>query len=340
MGLSIIIVSSIGLFFGITLSIASKFLHVAVDHRVEEVENVLPNANCGACGYAGCAAFALAVVKGEASANGCTPGGVGVSEKIASLLGVDADGSVQMVAAIHCKGGTKEAKERAVYDGVFDCHAATLVGNGPKECQYGCYGLGSCVKECEFDAIIIENGIALIDSEKCVGCEACVISCPRSLISMIPKEEKIFLACNNHDRGAKVKKYCSVACTGCTLCVKAAPTAGSIEMVNFLPKLNYGLGENFLSSTYKCPSDCFTDKVKARPKANINSKCTGCGLCVPVCPVKNTITGTKGERYVIDKSTCIGCGLCAPVCPENAIALWGGLGYSDKDRRQGSLEIH
>ncbi len=341
MSLPIIILALAGLFFGIVLSIGAKVFHVHVDERIKQLEAVLPSANCGACGFAGCAAFADGLVRGTAKANGCLPGGAEVAHKVAQLLGVDADHLEEMVAAVHCKGGDNEATIRAKYDGIHDCHGAVLISNGSKECQYGCLGLSSCVAVCEFDAIHINaNGIAEVDPEKCTGCTACVASCPRFLIDMMPKSQKIFLGCNTKDRGAKVKKYCSVGCTGCTLCVKAASHPDSIKMVNNLPVLSFTTGENFLPSAYKCPSDCFVDTVVARPKAHINVKCTGCGDCVPVCPVPNTITGIIGGRHTINKDTCIGCGLCLPVCEPSAIALWGSLGYTDRERRTtGRFEI-
>ncbi len=340
MTVPILIVTLVGLFFGIALSIASKVFHVHLDKRIKEVEELLPGANCGACGFAGCGAFADAVIKGEASPSGCLPGGSEVALKVAELVGTDALLDEEMVAVVHCKGGKNEAVERALYDGIHDCHAAELVGRGPKVCQDGCLGLSSCVRVCSFDALFINsNGIAEINPEKCTGCTACVNACPRLLIEMIPKSQKIFLGCNNKDRGAKVKKYCSVGCTACTLCVRAATYENAIKMENNIPVLSYNTGENFVASSYKCPSNCFIDQIPNRPVANINSKCTGCGDCVPVCPVKNTITGEIGDRFTIDKEKCIGCGICFSSCEVNAITLWGSLGYSDKERRSGFGEI-
>jgi len=336
--LPVIIVGSVGLFFGIFLGIASKKLHVYVDPRVAQIQELLPGANCSGCAYPGCGAFAKAVVEGKADPTGCIPGGRKIASKIAEIMGVDAAFAEAKMAVVHCKGGTREAKERAVYDGITDCHAAVLTGNASKVCSDGCLGLGSCVRACPFNALRInDNHVAVVDPAKCTGCGNCVSACPRSLIELIPKVHKIFIACNNHERGGKVKKYCSVGCTACTLCVKATPS-GAIEMKNNLPVLDYTKAENFISAAYKCPSHCFVDLVKARPKANIDTKCDGCGLCLPVCPVKGAIVGEKGERHSIDKTKCIGCGICLDVCPLHAISLWGGLGYnpSDKSKRQRS----
>lgn len=332
----IFVVGGVGLFFGLFLSVASKKLHVFIDPRIEKIQELLPNANCGACGFAGCSGFAKAVVKGEAEPTACIPGGAKISSEIAEILGVEAKAAEAMMAVVHCKGGKKEAKERSLYKGIKDCTAATLAGNGSKLCPDGCLGLGTCVKACPFNALYInENGVAVVNPQKCTGCGKCTTVCPRNLIELIPKVHKIFIACNNHDRGGKVKKYCSVGCTGCTLCVKATPS-GAIEMQNNIPVLDYSHKENFIPAAFKCPSKCFVDLVKARPKANIDTKCDGCGECIKVCPIKEAITGEKGSRHVIDKNKCIGCGICLDSCPVHAISLWGGLGYSpdDKSKRQ------
>ncbi len=336
--LPVILVGFVGLFFGVGLGIASKKLYVHVDPNIEKIQDNLPNANCGACGYPGCSAFAKAVVEGKTDPTNCIPGGSKTACKIGEILGVEAEVKEAVMAVVKCNGGNKEAKQRASYNGIKDCNAAVIAGNGSKVCLDGCLGLGTCVNECPFDALHIDkNGIAVVTQEKCTGCGKCVSSCPRNIIKLIPKLHKIYVACNNHERGAKVKKYCSVGCTGCTLCVKATPS-GAIKMDNYLPKLDYSKDENFISAAFKCPSKCFIDLVKVRPKANIDTKCDGCGKCIPVCPVKNTIKGEPNERHIIDRNKCIGCGICLDSCHVHAISLWGGLGYSpdDKSKRQRS----
>jgi len=317
------VVGSIGLLFGIGLAIASKKLHVYINPRIEQVLGVLPGANCGACGYPGCSGFAKAVVEGKADAGGCIPGGPKTAHAVADILGVTAGIADPQMAVVHCNGGSGVALERALYAGVVDCHAATLIGNGSKVCQDGCLGLGTCVRVCPFDALkITAEGIAIVDAEKCTGCGKCINVCPRKIISLIPRVHKIFLGCSNHDRGAKVKKYCSVGCTACTLCVKATPS-GMITMENNLPVLDYSKEENFIPAAHKCPSNCFCDLVKIRSKANIDTKCNGCGACVTVCPVNGVISGEKDQRHIIDKDKCIGCGICLNSCPVHAISMWG-----------------
>lgn len=334
----VIVVGAVGMFFGLGLGFASKKLAVHVDPRIAKIQEALPNANCGACGYPGCSAFAKAVAEGKADPIGCIPGGSKTAHAIADILGIEAGESEPMMAVVHCKGGHKEAKERCRYEGIADCNAAVLAGNGSKVCPDGCLGLGTCVRACPFDALSInDNGVAVVDPDKCTGCGKCVAACPRKLIELIPRVHKIYLACNNHDRGAKVKKYCSVGCTACTLCVKATPS-GKIGMEDNIPRMDYTGDENFVPAANKCPQKCFVDLVRVRPKVNIGPDCDGCGECVAVCPVKGAITGEKGERHVVNKDKCIGCGICLSSCHVHAISLWGGLGYSpsDKSRRQRS----
>jgi len=329
----IIILTILGFVLGLIIVLADKNFYIPEDTRVKQIIGFLPSANCGACGFAGCAAFADALVKGKAKPNACIPGGADIASKISDFLGVDAVAGIAQTAKVHCKGGNKEAKERAIYDGITDCYAAVLVANGSKECEYGCLGLGSCVVVCPFDALVInENGIAFVLEDKCVGCGACIAACPRKIIELSPEKQKIFVACNNHDKGAKVKKYCSVGCTACTLCVKAASVPNSIEMINNLPKLNYTTGENFILPLHKCPQHCFTDLAKGRPTVHIDSKCNGCGKCIEICPVKGAIEGEKDKRHSINKKLCVGCGRCIPVCEVKSIGIWGALAYGENNR--------
>ena len=334
--LPLMITGGIGLFFAVGLGIASKTLQVFIDPKITKIQGVLPGANCGACGYPGCSAFAKAVAERRAQPNSCIPGGEKTAVNIADILGVTASVNEPMMAVVHCRGGKKEAKDRSIYNGIMDCHAATLTGNGSKVCPDGCLGLGSCVKACLFDAISInENNLAVVDHEKCCGCGKCVSACPRGVISLIPQVHKVYLACSNHDKGGRVRRYCSVGCAACTICVKATQS-GAITMENNLPRLDYSRDEIFIIAHAKCPTKCYVDLVKMRPKANIDTKCTGCGECARACPMKNVIRGKEGERHVIDKDKCIGCGNCLNICPVRAVALWGGLGYDsiEKQKRQ------
>lgn len=307
--------------------------HSLGNSKFGPIRSALPNINCGSCGFPDCAAFARALLDGAAEPNGCIPGGSKVAHAIADILGVVTTIPDPVMAVVHCKGGKKDSLERAVYDGIEDCNAATIVGNGSKVCQDGCLGLGTCAKVCYFDAISVTmDGVAFVDEDKCTGCGNCVNACPRKIISLIPKVHKIFLACSNHDRGSKVKSYCAVGCTTCTVCVKAT-LSGAISMNNNIPILDYTSNENFIPAAFKCPSKCFFDLVTRRPKANIDTSCDGCGACVDVCPVPEIIIGDKGMRHSIDKDKCIGCGICLNACPAHAISLWGaGISLKTKTK--------
>ena len=321
----------IGLVFGVLLSLASRKPYIFSDHTIQKIIDVLPNINCGVCGFPACGAFAKAVIEGRRDATGCVPGGAKTAHAIGDVLGITVTLAEPQMAVVKCKGGTAESTPRSLYDGINDCHAAILAGNGPKTCIDGCLGLGSCVKACPFDALRINgNNVAVVDPDECTGCGACVKACPRSVIDLVPLVHKIYLACSNHDRGARVKKYCSVGCTACTLCVKATPS-GAISMSLNLPVLDYKAQENFVVAACTCPSNCFVDLVKFRPKVNIDAKCDGCALCVSACPTA-AISGEKGHRHVVNKEKCIGCGLCLNTCPVHAIAMWGGLGYIENAR--------
>jgi len=296
--------------------------------RFDRIRRALPGFNCGVCGFAECIDYAIAVANDNGDPMACVPGGAGTAHGIADVLGTTASIGEPVTAVVHCNGGKSRAKRRAHYEGIKDCRAALLIGNGCQACIEGCLGLGSCVRACPFGALSINgDDLAVVDRHKCTGCGACLPACPRNLLSLIPSVHKIYLACNSHDYGAAVAADCSAGCTACEACV-AITASGAITMRDHLPHLDYGTpGENFLAAAYRCPSHCFVDLVKVRPKANIDTKCDGCGECLSACPVAGAITGRKEERHVINKDLCIGCGRCLTVCHVRAIALWGSLGY-------------
>lgn len=330
---AIMSVGGLGLLFGGGLALASRALYVEVDPRVEQILEVLPGANCGACGKPGCSGFAEAVVKGEVGVADCIPGGSTVAKAIADILGLEAEVREPMVAVVQCQGSPDKAIDRFHYQGVMDCTAAQIISGGHKACPYGCLGLGSCVEACNFDAMEMgEDRLPKVFDDKCTGCGMCVEACPRNIMALIPKSAQIYLGCVSQDKGKVVKSVCSVGCTGCSLCANPKTTpSGAITMNENLPVVDYSISDNLLVAKFKCPTNSYVDKIKHRPKFSIDTACIGTGECVKVCPVKNCITGEPGQRHVIDPKLCIGCGLCADVCPTKAIHVMGAIGYAQPD---------
>ena len=249
----------VGLLVGLLLVwVAGKF-HVEVDEKEAAVRDLLPGNNCGGCGFAGCDALAAAIAKGEAAVNACPVGGEEVGDKIAEIMGVTAESAEPMVAYVHCQGDCEKAKVDYDYVGAEDCRMMSFVPNGgPKACNSGCLGYGTCVKVCPFDAIHIVNGVAVVDKSACKACGKCVAICPKGIISMVPKKATTMVACSSTDKGPVAMKACSVACIGCGICVKNC-AAGAIKVENFHAVIDY-------------------------------EKCTSCGACVEKCPKKAIIS--------------------------------------------------
>ena len=328
---ALISLAGLGALFGGGLAFASKRFYVEVDPRIVVITDMLPGANCGACGKPGCSGFAAAVVAGSADASGCTPGGAEVAARVAEIMGVEASVGETMVAVVRCGGGKKEAKDKFTYYGIQSCAAAKLIDNGQKACEYGCLGFGDCCEVCSFDALHMDgNGLPVVVDDKCTGCGLCVIACPCNTMELIPATAKIYIACRSQERGKAVKEVCEVGCNGCSLCANPKTTpSGAIVMDGFLPRENWEIEDNLVAAKHKCPTNSFRDKIKHRPKFTIDLNCTSCGDCVKECPVKNCITGEEGQILKINQETCIGCGRCVPVCEPKAIHLIGALAYQD-----------
>jgi len=244
----------LGLVFGAGLSLASKKFSVETDSRADEIREVLPGANCGACGYPGCDGLAAAIAKGNAPVDACTVGGSSVAEKVASIMGVKVEIKERMVARVLCQGDCEKAIDKYVYMGIEDCVAASILSDGQKGCRYGCLGLGTCERVCPFDAIHVnEKGIAEVDREKCTACNLCVAACPKNLIELIPVSSEVQVACHSTDKGKDVKAYCEVGCIGCRVCVKACPY-DAMTFSNNLAKIDYGKCTNCMICVEKCPT--------------------------------------------------------------------------------------
>jgi RnfABCDGE-type electron transport complex B subunit len=256
---SIIVLGSLGLAFGIFLAFASKKFHVDVNPHVDKVTDALPSINCGACGYAGCSAYAEAVVANkEVPIDLCIPGQKEVADKIANILERDSTGEkIKLVAQLKCNGGKAEATDKFEYKGIKTCKAASLINNGPKSCSHGCIGYGDCIPVCPVGAISMrDNKLPIVDKEKCIGCGKCVKACPKILYKLVPKDKKIHVLCSSKEIVKDVISACKIGCIACKACERACPIPDSAIHVN----------DNIAEIDY--------------------SKCVMCGKCVSACPRK------------------------------------------------------
>ena len=321
----------LSLVFGIVLAIANTKLAVHVSEEERKIKELLPGANCGACGFPGCEAYAKALAEksGEYAPNLCTVGGSETAQEIGKILGIEVDETEPKVCVLRCKGGKDEAIERFVYVGPGDCRSNHILLGGNKACAYGCLGGGHCVSVCPFKAIRMgSDHLPKIDPSKCTACGICVQECPRQVLELIPKSQLVYLACKSLDKGKAVKNVCKVGCIGCTMCVKVCPHEGAIAMDGNLPVMNYEKCTSCGICHNKCPTKSFIDRAKARPYATISQQCDGCGECVKACQFK-AIEGVPGKKHAVIKDKCIGCGRCFEVCPIKAVTMIGALGYAE-----------
>jgi len=262
---SVIALGAIALISSVVLYLVSKKFAVNEDPRIGTVSELLPGANCGGCGFAGCSGMACALVAGadNGSIEGlrCPVGGGEVMEKIADTLGMAASSSEPLVAVVRCNGTCDNRPRIAEYDGLHTCAAVNSTSAGETECGYGCLGCGDCVGVCQFDAIHMnpETCLPEVDEEKCTSCGACVKACPRNIIELRkkgPDGHRVYVQCVNKDKGAVAKKACSVACIGCGKCEKVCQS-DAITIENNLSYIDF----NKCSVCTKCVDECPTGAI-------------------------------------------------------------------------------
>ena len=208
---AIAVLGVMGAAFGGILAVASRVFAVKTDERLPKLVDALPGANCGGCGFAGCQAYAQAVLDGRASVGQCAAGGAASAEKMSQILGVAAVEVERKVAMVKCRG--ENHLQKGDYEGLSDCRSAMFVaGDGPSACPNGCLGFGTCTTVCKFDAIHVVNGVARVDADKCTGCMQCVEVCPRGVIVPVSKNDDIVVACSNRERGAYTRRVCRIGC--------------------------------------------------------------------------------------------------------------------------------
>ncbi|HOO89242.1 MAG TPA: RnfABCDGE type electron transport complex subunit B [Syntrophales bacterium] len=254
------------LVLGISIVLVSKKFHVDEDPLVEAVVKLLPGANCGACGQAGCSQFAVTLVATRDPNLACPALSADGTEQIGAILGMELSGMKPVICTVKCQGTTAVAKQTAEYHGIMDCWAAKQAFHGTKVCPYACLGLGSCLSACTYDAMRIVDGIVEIIEENCVGCGLCIKECPVNVLELQEKKPNRYLvACRSTDKGAATKKYCEVGCIGCKKCEKACP-AEAITVDNFCAVIDQSI-------------------------------CTSCGACIEACPTHAIVLKEDNIRY-------------------------------------------
>ena len=252
--ISLAVLGVTGLVAAVLLYLVAQKFKVEEDPRIDIVEAIMPGANCGGCGYAGCADFAKALAEGKASLCNCGATSNESKEEISKILGIPFTASEKVFAVVKCAGGIN-AKDKFSYSGNDSCTAQITFMGGRKVCPEGCLGGGTCVLKCTGNGVLLRDGVALIDKALCEACGACVNACPKHIITTIPKTAKVYVACSTKCKGKDVLNACTVGCIGCGLCAKNCPQ-GAITMVDNLPVIDY-------------------------------EKCNGCKTCVAKCPRKS-----------------------------------------------------
>ncbi|MFI3313209.1 MAG: RnfABCDGE type electron transport complex subunit B [Eubacteriales bacterium] len=250
--ISILMMVGLALIAAIGLTLAAKFMAVPVDEKEQTLRDVLPGANCGACGFAGCSDYAAALAKGDIAPNLCSAGGASVAAAIGAVLGVDAGEVEEQVAFVACSAKKTEKSRQMDYQGYQTCAGAREFFGGENGCKFGCLGYGDCAAVCTKDAISLCDGLAMVDAVQCMGCGACVKVCPNGVVSMVPKKAKYAVGCQSKEKGKDTRANCQSGCIGCKLCEKACKFE-AIQVVDNCAVID-------------------------------QTKCKNCGACAKACP--------------------------------------------------------
>jgi Na+-translocating ferredoxin:NAD+ oxidoreductase RNF subunit RnfB len=267
----IAVLAVIAIVAAILLTLASSFFSVKENEKFAPIRECLPGANCGACGYSGCDAYAKALAEGQSTATAlCVPGGAESAAAIADILGIKAGAVAERVAYVYCNGNCDVVERKYNYQGHLSCRTADMTYSGDKACAFACLGYGDCAAVCPKGAISVINGVAKVDPALCIGCGICVRTCPNNIIHLLNASSRTAVTCSNKDKGALTRKYCSNGCIGCGKCARTCPE-GAIAVMENLAVINY-------------------------------NKCISCGKCAEVCPTHcihdvNFICGSdSGEK--------------------------------------------
>lgn len=261
---TIVIITVLGLLLALILFWVAKKFKVEEDPRIDEVEKVMPGANCGGCGFAGCRAFADAAVHApNLDNNYCPVGGNEVMKKVAAILGYDVKDKAPQVAVVRCNGTCDNRPVTNVYDGAPSCKVKATLYSGDTGCPFGCLGCGDCVSACMFGAISMDpvTGLPVVDDTKCTGCGACAKACPKHVIEIRnkgPRSMRVYVSCINKDKGAVARKACTAACIGCGKCAKvcaqdAITVADNVAYIDFTK----------CKLCKKCVAECPTGAIHA-----------------------------------------------------------------------------
>ena len=299
---AVIVLGALAIVFGLILAVAAKVFEVEVDPRLPQIQECLAGANCGGCGYPGCGGCAEAILNGTAPVTACAPAGAEGAAKIAAIMGMEAPSGEKMVAHVMCNGGANVTRNFE-YRGVTDCIAATKVCGGDAiGCKYGCFGFGTCVSACKFDALHVIDGVAVVDKEKCTNCGACREACPRKLIAEVPYKQKVFVNCSNKDKGPAVAKVCAASCIGCGICQRTC-RLDAIHVENNVAVIDYSKCKNCTLCAKACPRNAIEpiptaeekEKFKAAQKAAAEKKAAAAKAAAEAAAAKAAEEAPKAE---------------------------------------------